>query len=60
MITTTTSALCMLNCQNGGIPETEDGCFCYCLENTYGRECENSTMNIDFTFHKIFSRFYFS
>ncbi|CAF0885287.1 unnamed protein product [Adineta steineri] len=32
---------CTLNCQNGGTPEIEDGCFCYCLENTNGRECEN-------------------
>lgn len=39
--TTTSSSICMLNCQNGSTPEIEDGCFCYCLENTYGRECEN-------------------
>ncbi|CAF4082736.1 unnamed protein product [Rotaria sp. Silwood2] len=43
VITTTSSspASCVLNCQNGSTPETEDGCFCYCLENTNGRECEN-------------------
>ncbi|CAF0733852.1 unnamed protein product [Adineta ricciae] len=43
-MTTTTipsPGVCSLNCRNGGTPETEDGCFCYCLENTYGRECEN-------------------
>ncbi|CAF3887059.1 unnamed protein product, partial [Rotaria magnacalcarata] len=40
--TTATSSLhCTLNCRNAGTPETEDGCFCYCLENTIGRECEN-------------------
>ncbi|CAF3841311.1 unnamed protein product [Rotaria sordida] len=39
--TTSSSSSCVLNCQNGGTPETEDGCFCYCLENTNGRECEN-------------------
>jgi hypothetical protein len=42
--TTTTSssaASCVLNCKNGGTPETEDGCFCYCLDKTNGRECEN-------------------
>ena len=31
-----------MNCRHGSTPETEDGCFCYCLENTNGRECENS------------------
>ncbi|CAM2705009.1 unnamed protein product [Rotaria socialis] len=40
-ITATSSPHCILNCRNGGTPETEDGCFCYCLENTFGRECEN-------------------
>ncbi|CAF3380076.1 unnamed protein product [Rotaria socialis] len=37
---TRSSSICRLYCQNGGTPEIEDGCFCYCLENTYGRECE--------------------
>ncbi|CAF3753035.1 unnamed protein product [Rotaria magnacalcarata] len=37
---TRSSFICRLYCQNGGTPEIEDGCFCYCLENTYGRECE--------------------
>ncbi|CAF3072634.1 unnamed protein product [Rotaria sp. Silwood2] len=42
--TTTTvtysSPTCVLNCQNGGTLETEEPCFCYCSENTYGDECE--------------------
>lgn len=40
--TTYSSATCRLNCQNGSTAETEDGCFCYCVENTSGRECEQS------------------
>lgn len=50
VMTTSTSSggTCTLNCQNGGIPETVDGCFCYCLDNTYGRECENSKMEFFF------------
>lgn len=44
VMTTSTSSggTCALNCQNGGTPEIVDGCFCYCLDNTFGRECENS------------------
>ena len=43
-MTTSSTGTCVLNCQNGGTPETAQGCFCYCLDNTYGRECENSKM----------------
>ncbi len=52
MSSTTSSSLastrttpCILNCQQGGTPEIENGCFCYCVEKTYGRECENSEIN---------------
>ncbi|CAF0984774.1 unnamed protein product [Didymodactylos carnosus] len=41
--TTTTASLigpCILNCKNGGTLETVDGCYCYCVENTSGKECE--------------------
>ena len=44
--TTYSSGTCRLNCQNGGTPETEDGCFCYCNENTSGRECEQSNWTL--------------
>jgi hypothetical protein len=51
---------CRLNCKNGSTPETEDGCFCYCLEHTNGRECENSKIKsfifdyeILFCFHLV-------
>lgn len=40
--TTYSSGNCRLNCQNGGTPETDNGCFCYCPPNTLGRECEES------------------
>ncbi|CAF4231837.1 unnamed protein product [Adineta steineri] len=43
--TTYSSSTCTLNCRNGSTPETEDGCFCYCLGNTNGRECENIDCN---------------
>ncbi len=46
--TTASSSSCTLNCQNGGTPETEDGCFCYCLEYTNGPECENGRVNFIF------------
>ncbi len=39
-IIATTTPTCGLNCQNGGILETTDACLCYCVENTYGPECE--------------------
>jgi len=46
--TTASSSSCTLNCQNGGTPETENGCFCYCLEHTNGPECENGGVNFIF------------
>jgi hypothetical protein len=45
---TSSSGSCILNCQNGGTPETENGCFCYCLDNTNGRECENGKIKFFF------------
>ncbi len=56
--TTSSSPICVLNCQNGGTPETEDGCFCYCLENTNGRQCENGKMNY-FSYQIFLYAFYF-
>ncbi len=50
----TTSTYCTLNCKNGSTPETEDGCFCYCLENTNGRECENSKIKAFIFDYEIF------
>lgn len=55
---TSSSSTCILNCQNGGTPETENGCFCYCLDNTNGRECENGKINSFFPCQILFIYFH--
>lgn len=42
IITTSTRPSCTLNCKNGGTLESDNGCFCYCVDKTSGLECENS------------------
>ncbi len=57
--TTSSSSSCTLNCQNGGTPETEDGCFCYCLEYTNGSQCENGRVKFIFLSNISLSLFFF-
>ncbi|CAF3670061.1 unnamed protein product [Rotaria sp. Silwood1] len=41
-LTTTpiTTSTCTLNCQNGGVLEIQNPCFCNCVDNTFGFECQ--------------------